>query len=329
MSTWNHSPFGSSLKFSTQACLFEVRRIWSLYAQTRTMQQDGEVRHAIKSWYDRYIVEQDGPSIVLNGVRSAGAHCHLVGNTLNKAFHSFWETGVVAGNSLDIATLRQDDGGRVNPLMAVSSFGSFNVHHGLDPLIGFHLAEVFDLPQTPNETMNSLAHLVKSQFSGWCHEFASSVASSTVSIMHHCGDAVNFSHALQAIEGSATLPPSTYFCTKPWSAVPLELPSEMLTRYNVIDTSNIMDHVGLLNLLVATVSLLSGRRDSVLYTESFLEGAKKSEKLLETLLHSNVTVSSLLFGVAPVGYLLGTMTDTTHIELMLEMSVLSARGCQK
>jgi hypothetical protein len=99
------------------------------------MQQDGEVRHAIKSWYDRYIVEQDGPSIVLNGVRSAGAHCHLVGNTLNKAFHSFWETGVVAGNSLDIATLRQDDGGRVNPLMAVSSFGSFNVHssHRLPP----------------------------------------------------------------------------------------------------------------------------------------------------------------------------------------------------
>jgi hypothetical protein len=73
------------------------------------------------------------------------------------------------------------------------------------------------------------------------------------------------------------------------------------TGYDVIDTSNVMDHVGLLNLLIAVVSLMSGRRDSVLYTESFLEGAKQPEKLLETLLHSNVTVSSLLSGVAPVG----------------------------
>jgi hypothetical protein len=326
MFTWNQSPFGASFKFSTEACLSEVRSMWSLYAQTRTKQQDVEVRHAIKSWYDRYIVEQDGPRIVLNGVRSAGAHGHLAGDTLNKAFHSFWETGVVAGNSLDMATLRQDNGDRVNPLMAVSSFGSFNVHYGLDPLIGFHLAEVFDLPQTPNETMNSLAHLVKSQFSGWCYEFASSVASSRVSIMHHCGDAVNFSHALQAVQGSATLSAFTYLYTKPWSSAPLDLPPGMVTRYDVIDTSNVMDHVGLLNLLVATVPLLSGRRDSVLYTESFLEGAQESEKTLETLLHSNVTMSSLLFGVAPVGYLLGTMTDTTHIEVMLDLSVRSTRG---
>jgi hypothetical protein len=194
--TWNKSPFGSSLKFFTEACLSEVRRMWSLYAQTRTRQDDAEVRRAIKSWYDRYHVGEDGSSIALYGVRSAGAHGHIPGNTLNKAFHSFWETGVVAGNSIDLATLRQDGGGRVNPLMVVSSFSSFNVHYSLDPLIGFHLAETFDLLQTTNETTISIARLVKSQFSGWCYVFVSSVASSWVSITHHCGDVINFSHAL-------------------------------------------------------------------------------------------------------------------------------------
>ncbi len=75
-------------------------------------------------------------------------------------------------------------------------------------------------------------------------------------------------------------------------------PSDMVTVYDVIDTSNVMDHVGLLNLLCAVVPLLSGRRNSVLYTESRLQGAEVSGKLLETLLHSNVTMSSLLFGIA-------------------------------
>jgi hypothetical protein len=329
ISTWNKSLFGSSLEFSTEACLSEVRRMWSLYAQTSINQDDAQVRCVIKSWYDHYIVGKDGPRIVLSGLRSAGAHGHLAGNTLNKAFHSFWETGVVAGNSIDVATLRQDDGGRVNPLMVVSSLGLFSIHYALEPLIGFHLAEVLDLPQIPNESMNSLAHLAQSQFSAWCHQYASFVTSGSVNIMHHCGDAVNFSHALQALEGSATLPPLTYFYTKPGSSVPLELPSDMVTKYDVIDISNVMHHVGLLNLLVAVVPLVSGRRDSVLYIESFLEGAKESEKLLETLLHSRVTVSSLLSGVALVGYLLGTMTDSAHIELLLDMSILPARGCQK
>jgi hypothetical protein len=225
--------------------------------------------------------------------------------------------------------LNRDDGGRTNPLMVVSSLGSFSMHYDLDPLMSFHLAEAFDLPQTTKQITDSLVHLAKSQFSGWCREFASSVASNSVNIMHHCGDAVNFSHALQAIQGSAILASFTYFYTKPWSSIPLDLPSDTTTTYDVIDTSNVMDHVGLLNLLSAIVPLLSRRRSSVLYTESLLQGAKESEKLLETLLHSNVAMSSLLFGVAPVGHLFGMMTDSTHVERLLDLSIRSARGCRK
>lgn len=323
ISSWNNSPFGSSFKFSNEACLSEMRRMWSLYAQTRTKQEDYETKRAIKSMYDKHITREDGLSLVLHGVRSAGAHGIFAAPSLNEAFHSFWKTGVVAGNSRDIATLNQQGGGRANPLMVVSSLGSFNVHYGLDPLMGFHLAESFDTPQSTNTTADSLARLAKSQFSKWCHEFACFIASDSITIMHHHGDAVNFSHALQAIQGSATLPPFTYVYSKPWSSVPLDLLLDIATKYEVIDTSNVMDHVGILNLLCAVVPLLSGRRDSVLYTESLLQGAKESEKTLETLLHSNVTMSSLLFGIAPVGYLLGTTTDSTHVERLLHMSTQS------
>ncbi|KAI4736111.1 hypothetical protein E4T50_13378 [Aureobasidium sp. EXF-12298] len=327
--TWNNSPFGTSLKFSTEACLSEVRRIWSMYAQTRTKQEDDDTRHAIKSMYDRYVTTKDGFAIMLHGVRSAGAHGAFAIPSFNEAFHSYWKTGVVAGNDQDVFALTRDGGGRSNPLMVVSSYGSFNVHYGSDPLLGFHLAEALDLPQATEATTNSLAHLAKSQFAVWCHEFVSWTASSSVNIMHHCGDAVNFSHALQAIQGSSILPPFTHFYTKPWSCIPLEIPSNMVTRYDVIDTSNVMDHVGLLNLLFATAPLVSTKPGSVLYTESLLQGSEQSEKLLETLLHADVTVLSLIYGIAPIGCLLGTMTDSTHVEQLTDMYGPSAVGRQK
>ncbi|KAG9694695.1 hypothetical protein KCU95_g5549, partial [Aureobasidium melanogenum] len=331
ITAWNNSTFGSFLKFSTEASLSQVRRIWTLYSETRTTQDDVKVREGIKSMHDNYYSTKDGSRIAIHSVRSAGAHGLSAAQPLNEALHNFWKTGVVAGNDRDLSILSQDGGGKVNPLMAISATGStqFNVHYGADPLASFHLAEVFDIPYTKATIKNSLASLVKSQFSTWCRAFSSRVATSLVNIMHHCGDAVNFSHALQAIGGSNALSSSTYFYSKPWSAVPLELSLDFVTRYDIIDTSNVMDHVGLLNLLIAVVPLLSTKHDSVLYTENLLQSAKESEKVLETLLHSDVTMSSLLFGVAPVGYLLGTMTDSTHAEQQMAMCTSSEKGRQK
>ncbi|KAH0268514.1 hypothetical protein KCU91_g9350, partial [Aureobasidium melanogenum] len=177
-----------------EASLSQVRRIWTLYSETRTRQEDVAVRHDIKSMYDNYYSKKEGPKFAMHAVRSAGAHGLPTAQPLNEAFHDFWKTGVVAGNDRDVSILGQDDGGRVNPLMAISPIGpnGFNVHYGADSLAGFHLAEVFDVPQTKVTIKDSLASLVKFQFSDWCRSFASRVATSSVNIMHHCGDAVNF-----------------------------------------------------------------------------------------------------------------------------------------
>ncbi|KAG9528552.1 hypothetical protein KCU93_g4320, partial [Aureobasidium melanogenum] len=314
ISTWNDSPFGSSLKFSTQTSLSEVRHFWNLYAQARTEEEDFEVRQAIMSVHDSNV-----QAMVTSGERYAGAHGVSACGIIRDAFNAFWRTGVVAGNDQDTSILREDDGGRVNPLMSVSQSDKFDVHRTSDPLVGFHLAEVFDVPQPAGAALNSLARLAKSQFSEWLNTFASSIASSSVNIMNHCGDAVNFSYALRSIQGCTTIPSYTYFYNKPYSAVPLDPPSSVVTSYDVIDTSNVMDHIGLLALLPAVVPLLSERPGSVLYTDNLVQGSEKSERLLETLLHSNVTMSSLLLGVAPTGYLLGSMTDSTLVEQFHDM----------
>ncbi|KAI5195913.1 hypothetical protein E4T38_08776 [Aureobasidium subglaciale] len=258
LSTWKESPIGQLLQFSTEASLSEVRRIWYLHAQDRTTQEDAQTRKVIKSMYDVKSNTKDGPITIIHGTRSAGTHGLMAAPPLNVAFHDFWKTGVVAGNNEDVSALGRDGGGRVNPLMSVSPIASknFDVHYGSDPLIGFHLAEAFDLSTAANA--ESLARLVKSQFSA--------------------------------------------------------------TKFDVIDISNVIDHVSLLNIMPATVPLLSNASASVLYTESLLQGGKEPEKLLATLLHSDVSTSSLLFCIAPVGHLLGTTTDSSHIEQLLEVS---------
>lgn len=273
IASWNESRYGAVFKFSTVSTLSEVRRIWASYAQTKTAHEDGQVRAAIQSLFDSHFKTEDGHSVVVShGARSAGAHGLEAMVTMSEAFHQFWKTGVVAGNKDDVSMLRNDNGGRVNPLMSNSSVSSvkFNVHYGADPLLGFHLAEAFDLRQSASKTMDSLASLVKSQFFGWCYSFAQYVVSNSVSVVHHCGESVNFSHALQDVRGSGTLPASAYIYNKPWSATRLSLPSTLATRFNVIDTSNIIDHVGLLNVLPAVVPLLSDQAGSTLYTESLL-----------------------------------------------------------
>lgn len=311
---WNDSPFGSSLKFSSETPLSEVRLFWALYARARTEQEDLQIRQTINSVYDSNV-----QAMVTSGERSAGAHGVSACGILGDAFTAFWRTGVVAGNDQDTSMLRNDGGGRVNPLMAVSQSDQFDVYCTSDPLVGFHLAEVFDIPQPLDATMNCLARLAKSQFSGWCNTFTSSIASSSVNILHHCGEAVNFSYALQAVQGCTILPSYTYFYNKPYSAVPLDPPSTVTTSYDVIDTSNVMNHVGLLALLPAVVPLLSERPGSVLYTDNLVQDSEKSERLLETLLHSSVTMSSLLLGVAPTGYILGSMTDSTLVDQVHDM----------
>ncbi|KEQ99606.1 hypothetical protein AUEXF2481DRAFT_25498 [Aureobasidium subglaciale EXF-2481] len=279
LSTWKESPIGQLLQFSTEASLSEVRRIWYLHAQDRTTQEDAQTRKVIKSMYDVKSNTKDGPITIIHGTRSAGTHGLMAAPPLNVAFHDFWKTGVVAGNNEDVSALGRDGGGRVNPLMSVSPIASknFDVHYGSDPLIGFHLAEAFDLSTAANA--ESLARL-----------------------------------------GSSTLPSFTHHYTRPWSAVRLNLPSTLATKFDVIDISNVIDHVSLLNIMPATVPLLSNASASVLYTESLLQGGKEPEKLLATLLHSDVSTSSLLFCIAPVGHLLGTTTDSSHIEQLLEVS---------
>ncbi|KAJ7918576.1 hypothetical protein B0H13DRAFT_2435900 [Mycena leptocephala] len=97
------------------------------------------------------------------------------------------------------------------------------------------------------------------------------------------------------------------------------LAGSMPTTFDVINTSNLDNHIGCLNVLVASVPLLpASSRYFVLYTESLLfhdclDATKESTEHL----HTNLSTLALLVGICPVGYISGFSPRSNVHELII------------
>jgi hypothetical protein len=91
------------------------------------------------------------------------------------------------------------------------------------------------------------------------------------------GDAIAFSTALHAYSSGSR---SSGRSVKPWFNARIELDGDGYlgsamrpapSSFNVIDTSGLADHLGLLNIAAATMPLLSRLLSATLYTGSLLQ----------------------------------------------------------
>ena len=318
------------VKTLNEDTLCDLRRFWSLYADTKSLSGneaqafEARVRTAIAASFTERFSSKEGEKVfAYQGFRSAGAHGMLVALAMSSAFEGYWKTGVVAGNRADVASLGHDQKGCVNPMMAFSSAptGKFSVHYGSDPLLGFHLAEVFDQGDSTSDKADKLTKVAKSQFQSWCISFAKYLRNDAVQIVVHSGEAVNLCYALQSYQPALkSLSKLTHSYNRPWSARALTLVeaagTSLAKAFDVIDTSNLNDHIGILNILPAAAPLLSHNACSVLYTESLLLSAEDTSKSLTTLMFSDISAISLVMGIAPVGSLLGTTIDSVGNEIL-------------
>ncbi len=324
---WMSSQYGKFVHFLSESTLTRVRKCWLQYAETKNLTStqkialDQRARAAIISTYRGRI--GDPGTKTLHGIRSAGAHFTNALETMPSAFEEYWRTGVAGGNERDKSSLGNDGKGWVNPMFAVSSAptGTYAVHYGSDPLLGFHLAEAFDTTKSGGSTMDRVVQIAKSQFRSWCDIFVKTLEEGRVKIILHCGDAVSLCHKLcsqnTGEENLSKVPPLRI---SPWKSMPLVLngigcgPGPAL--FDVIDTSNLADHIGLLNVLPATVPLLSRKSSSVLYVENLLLASEDPSQSLRTMLCSDVSTMSLILGLSPIGHLLGVTLDSVGTEAL-------------
>ncbi|VDC06230.1 unnamed protein product [Peniophora sp. CBMAI 1063] len=317
--TWRTSEYGSLLRVSTPQTLTELRRHWLLYAE---MEQLPALRHkAILAAFNKHRNSVLGGQTPTAAARSAGPLMTSAFAVCDEVFRGYWKNGVASTSpqTISAATL-------LNPTFVYSrGEDACSTHYGLTPITPFHLDALFAKAKGEPTLSDVYKHII-SQFNGWCDAFsrlASSEATAPI-VRFLWGDALTAAQCLRAFTLTETLDIGTP--VSQWKTQLLQLSGEEYiessapTKFNIVDTSNLSDHLGLLNILIAAAPLVSAP-SGVLYTESLLYRAEDATKEFNDALHADFAVFALLTGICPVDYLSGFTTRSNVHELMAYMAL--------
>lgn len=320
IAAWNDSKYSKFIRVCNVNTLLELRRHWELYVRAGELSSAKKKRlkeTVLSSIRTTRLTKHKGAEFY--PCRSAGPYFHQSTEPATQAFHHFWKTGITSLNPQDIsaATL-------VNPTFVYSLTGEgFALHYGTTPISPFHLAPAFLTSKRNAPTMPELVACAKSQFFSWLKRFRTFVQDKPgkLTLRLFAGDALFLCRALVHHVGSGKTPP--ILTVAPWNASPLVLDggdyghgNDAPTSFNVIETSNIMDHVGLLNVLVAALPLLSPTPSATLFTEALLFTGEDATKSLTIQFCADVSTMSLLLDLAPINYFSNFNTRSNAEEII-------------
>ncbi|KAG9088225.1 hypothetical protein FRC06_002162, partial [Ceratobasidium sp. 370] len=244
--------------------------------------------------------------------RSAGPLLSKALDPVLKELANYWKTGTMHWRPEDIRKAR-----RLNPTIVYSLSGEmFDIHYGTFPN-AFHFAPIFATLAPGQSGFTGVQ-----QFKSWGQAFQDSRKANALTIWLYAGDALAFCHALH--EYSRAGQASTNIPIASWRAAQINLDQVTKnhappTTFDVIDTSNLTDHLGLLNILISAQPLLKTRpaSQSVLYTESLILSGKSVTQSLRSRLKTSISTVGLLLGLVPRPYLTGFTTQSHGEELMM------------
>ncbi|GAB7350551.1 hypothetical protein MBLNU459_g1132t2 [Dothideomycetes sp. NU459] len=323
---WHGSPYGKILRFCDGKSLESVRAIWTSIltfeddAQNRKYHNEGFKSNIQKSLdAKRRIV---GSGMILTGFRSVQPLAMQAMEDFSGLYDQFWLDGTLG---------RPTKPSIVNPTFASSDS---TLHYGTDPLLGFHLATAYasiasdsDSSSSSSSSSSSLSsekvvRTAQSQFKTWSIAFKMYAAASRLTIRFFAGDALAFCHTLRGL--TAPDPGSMYNCYRAQydphllflDGVDYKVPAPAPLVFDIIDTSNLADHIGALNVLTATSVLLKSKPWSTLYTEVLVRKTNDSKTILEQLLCGHCPTIALLLGLAPVDYWMNATCDPDYESIM-------------
>ncbi|KAL1636715.1 hypothetical protein SLS58_009632 [Diplodia intermedia] len=314
---WHRGPHGRCLRVCDAATLAAVHEVWLSYVNADARPSRAEFERAKQAQE-----ATGGAGNVITAARSAAPSAVDAVLDAPRLFKQYWRSGTTDGPG---ATARTDV---PNPMFS-GQMDNLTLHYGTDPLLGFHLATAY-LPLThasplnPNQVQHGLGldPLVKTarlQFEAWCDAFRR--RSRQFTLRFFVGEALTFCHVLRQKLTAADDAAQWY--RGPYMPDPLILDADDYrsgqapTVFNVIDTSNLIDHFGSLNLLVATAPLLDGSQAAALVTESLVRRHEADQPPMDALLCGNASALSTLLGLFPVQYWTNTsLVSSTHESLL-------------
>jgi len=306
--------------------MIEIRQKWELYLATNNLsKQEKDTQQKSFSSHMKQIRGKYGDDINLSMVRGAGPINQEASVRVGtQIFRTYWENGIMKGSTTGTTISPH-----VNPTFAYSLSGSeFNVHYRTNPLSAFHLSPSLSptngSSQTSQITGTDLVDGAMHQFSTWCTSFHSQINAANPSLLIRifAGDCIPFCQALRMCHLDNVTKTGKY--SRPWGLSQInfsedyESPRSAPLLFNIIDTSNLTDHIGLLNLVLVSSPLLRRTPSSVLQSDTF--GSSTSDNKLESALldrvFCDIPTLSILLGIAPSFHLHPFSTECRKNEQM-------------
>ncbi|KAI4126246.1 MAG: hypothetical protein LQ347_005055 [Umbilicaria vellea] len=313
MQSWHSSEHGRLLRMCDQGTLLRVRRIWNSYGSSNW---SGDDKTSYKKRFESGIQQardmqaiRFGHGKIVTGLRSAAPISMPSMADLPDLFQRFWEHGVTDDDRGSLSKSRFP-----NPMFAGSLEDAFTLHYGTDPLLGFHLATAYasltsgsPLKSSGNSHLHKVVAAARLQFREWSTSFRKH-AQKNLTIRFFTGDALAFCHTLQHMHMPGDRSQSNWYRDQ-YHLDPLILDGEDYASkgnapllFNVIDTSNLLDHVGAINILVAASPLLEKSISATLYTEALVKKQEDLKALVDSVLCGHFPTLSILFGLMPIEY---------------------------
>ncbi|KAG6919771.1 hypothetical protein DXG01_001610 [Tephrocybe rancida] len=319
---WKKGKYSQWLQFCSTHTLAKLREQWTLYLGVEDL-PDAERLRLRNAFHAGMQLVKKKYNQVMTAARSAGPVWAYVAIAGPKHYQRFWETGVTFDDAEQISAATF-----INPTFAYDSSGrEFNVHYGTDPILAFHLAVAAKLPLSPQRipSASELVQMVKQQFQEWCTAFRERInhGPNNIVIRLCVGDALVFSRALHIFATTNFTDSGMYL--SPWEATQACLDgggygphqqNRAPVKFDIIDTSNLTDHLGLVNILVVTLPLLREDPCATLYTNTLLAPGEVGGGLAHRAC-ADIATLSLMLGIVPVSYVSGFATQTNAHETLI------------
>ncbi|KAJ5046777.1 uncharacterized protein L3040_004004 [Drepanopeziza brunnea f. sp. 'multigermtubi'] len=313
LDTWHAGKYGKLLKFCDQGSLDLVKERWAAYAisdRTKNQQKQYETRFEREIMEVKEKIREASANGQRNttGMRSAAPATMEAFPGACDAWDHFWEHGSTDRNPSKLAGDRN-----ANPTFARLDRDTFSLHYGTDPHLGFPLATAYvpltkGSPLAPAATgrtdSDKVTDAARNSFRAWSEKFRE--RSQHLTLRFCVGDVIALCYSLQhqRAEGNSQI----HWYRNKYTVQTLVLDGEGYGSgsaplcFDVIETSNLVDHLGPLNVLVAASPLLKRQASSTLYTESLVAREKTQENLINGILCGSFPTVSILLGLTPVEY---------------------------
>ncbi|KAI1766156.1 hypothetical protein GGR53DRAFT_464728 [Hypoxylon sp. FL1150] len=313
LDTWQQSQYGSRLGFCDSATLSDVRKMWELYS----LEQEGDelsqfqrlIELALEKAMEYGKARGFGPSYSphvseLRSVLPASSGTVDDFDRLCRHFGKHWSTELKA----DIRA----DARHPNPMFLTLKDDAM-LYCGCNPLDGFHLITPYVSSGSgsqllkPNKGMSRLKLILgsaKKEFSQWASSYRKH--SSSITIRFFVGEALSFAHTLQHKRTMGANTAGWHRSQHRPGPLVLDgldyLSGNAPFVFDVIDASNLFDHLSPLTLLTAASPLLRNSLTSTLYTEFTAVYRTNRLRLLDCMLCNQAPTTLALLGLFPVDY---------------------------